>query len=160
MVAAGARVYASDVNRPVAVKAESPDNATGVSVSTTPQNGTSVCGVSFVAPPSGRVWVWGQFTISAFTGGTAGQTYMGPQVRSGGTVGSGTVVPGGDPSQDPGMKFGSNTAQTMSGGCGTMVDGLTAGSTYNVCATYFGAVLTGAVTMSYFSRAVGAFPLD
>jgi hypothetical protein len=155
-VAAGGDVVdISDVNLPNSVQDSNGDNATGVTVTTTPQNGATICGEAFTAPASGRVLIWFSGTFSTLVSGT-GQHQMGPQVRSGATVGSGTVVF--DPSVDPGCKVGSSVGQTLSAGCSILVEGLTAGSSYNVCATYFGATLGGTPTMSYFSRQVGAMP--
>jgi hypothetical protein len=142
---------------PAAVKDENPDNGTAVTVATTTANGTTVNGAAFVAPPSGRVWVWCTVVFQTLVSGT-GQMYFGPQVRSGNSVGAGTVVWA--PTQDPGAKIGSNVAQVIAGTAGTMVDGLTPGATYNVTSVWFGVGLGGTPQLSYFSRACGAHPLD
>lgn len=144
----------------VPVEASSPDNASGLTPTTGLQNGSTVCGASFVAPPSGRVRVHFTCTFSTNvgSGGSAWQIYMGPAVRQGGVVGSGTLVY--DPSGDPGCKVGDNVSSTKSGGCSAMVSGLTPGSTYNAAATFFG--VSGTATgqlISYFSRQVGVDPL-
>lgn len=155
---AGDIVVPEHVTYPTPVQDSSPDNnSAGTAVTTTPSNGSTVCGASFVAPESGRVLVSfnGSFTIHS-TGGT-GQVHMGPQVREGSTVGSGTVVY--NPSGDPGCKTGSSLAQTWSSGCSAMVDGLTAGDTYNVAAVFFTPDASGSPKIQYFSRQVSAIPL-
>lgn len=117
--------------------------------STTPNNGGSPLGVSFVAPPSGRVFVYASGALQV----VSGQVAMGPQVRAGSTIGSGSVVY--DPSADPGCKFGSSVAQTLNGYCGALVTGLTPGAAYNVCNTVF-ALTSG--TARYFGRQAGVLP--
>lgn len=142
---------------PAPVKDENPDNGSAVTVATTTSNGATICGTTFVAPPSGRVQVWCSVVFQTLVSGT-GQMYFGPQVRQGGVVGSGTVQWA--PTQDPGAKIGSNIAQVLAGSAVATVDGLTPGATYNVTAVWFGVGLGGTPQLSYFSRACGANPLD
>lgn len=142
---------------PAAVSDDNPDNATGVTVTTTAQNGATINGAAFTAPPSGRVMAWVTVTFQTLVGGT-GQMYFGPQIRQGSTVGSGTVQWA--PTQDLGSKIGQNVAGTLAGTAMAMVSGLTPGTVYNVCSTYFGVGLGGTPTLSYFSRSCGVFPVD
>jgi hypothetical protein len=150
--AAGQIVTADDLPSG-SVENSSPDNsAAGVVVTTTPQNGATICGVAFVAPPSGKVRVHGSFVFQL----AGGQVYMAPMVRNGSVVGSGTAVF--TPSDDQGCKVGSNVAGIYAGGCSKLVDGLTPGASYNVAATFF-TPAAGSTTIQYFSRTVGADPL-
>jgi hypothetical protein len=57
--------------------------------STTPAAGSPACGFSFVAPPSGGVYVTVSGRINQSSNGN--ETLLGYQVRSGGTVGTGTI---------------------------------------------------------------------
>lgn len=132
----------------------SDNNAAPKTVSTSTAKGDTTCGVAFVAPPSGNVQVFfdGVFQRAAGTG----QLYMGPEVKTGSTVGSGTVVFA--PTADPGAKVGTSGSDLIAGSCQKLITGLTAGSSYNVCAVYF-AVSPSSMTMNYFSRRVTVIPL-
>lgn len=86
-----------------------------------------VCGVTFVAPASGIVGIdWGaSLRSSALTL----QAVMSPQVRAGGTLGSGSVVMASADTQS--VKSNAQTTTTTVSGFHELT-GLTAGSTYNV----------------------------
>jgi hypothetical protein len=154
IVFAGDPIYSADVSMPEPKQVANGDNGSGFT-SATPSNGTTTCGVSFVAPPSGRVLVMAQGAIQLASG--TGQFYGGPRIRTGGTPGSGSDVY--DPSVlDPGIRFGSSSAQTLNGSCVGMVSGLTPGSTYNVCFVVW--IQAGSSpSLSYFGRQVAVTPL-
>lgn len=57
--------------------------------STTPAAGSPACGFAFVAPPSGGIYVTVSGRINQSSNGN--ETLLGFQIRSGGTVGSGTI---------------------------------------------------------------------
>lgn len=84
------------------------------------------CGVAFVAPASGRVLVywWGQMSNS-----TTASTYLGMEVRTGGTIGSGSQVPEQGPTDDDSCRVaGTNVISCQSH---RLVTGLTPGETYH-----------------------------
>ena len=84
------------------------------------------CGVSFVAPTTGRVMLHYAGELSNNNG--LSRTQVAPVVRTGGTVGSGTVVLAA--SQDEAVQvFGTTPHRT---GVSTLVSGLTPGDPYNV----------------------------
>jgi hypothetical protein len=130
------------------------NNGSPTSVTTSTNNGSTVAGVAFVAPPSGRVMIHGNFVFQRGAG--TGQLYMGPQVRTGTTVGSGTVVY--NPTSDPGAKVGGSGGDVYAGGVSVLVTGLTPGSNYNVSAVFF-AISPSSLTINYFSRQVIAQPV-
>lgn len=113
---------------------------------------SGIRGVSFIAPPSGKVLVTG---MAGGQNNNANPTFLSFEVRTGGTIGSGTVV----------LASNENTAsennssdlnrayrhKTMG-----LVTGLTAGTTYNACLTYRG---TGASTFTYQRRIIIVQPL-
>lgn len=109
------------------------EDTADTSVSTTFVSPTN-CGLAFVAGQTGTVLVFFSGTIAQNGTTIAQSVYMGFEVRTGGTVGSGTVhLPASDansarhliPSIDAGFKYGA-VARLIP------VTGLTPGSTYNV----------------------------
>jgi hypothetical protein len=131
-------------------QATSADNNVSGITATTPNNGTTTCGVAFRAPASGTVLVGSMVHYEQTTGGL---TNAGPQVREGSTVGSGTVVF--NPADDPGTKLGTNSQQVLAGDASAVVTGLTPGNMYNVCATVWA---SSGGTIMYFARRVWAIP--
>jgi hypothetical protein len=129
------------------------NNGSPTAVTTTPNNGSTVCGVQFVAPPSGRVWIHFNAVFQAAAG--TGQLYMGPQVRTGSSIGAGIVTY--NPSSDPGCKVGGNTTNIIAAGASVLVSSLTPGDVYNVAVTFF-AISPSGLTINYFSRQVSAEP--
>jgi hypothetical protein len=147
-------VLAVDVTYPAPVQASDGTDQTNITV-TTPNAGSPVVGVTFVAPQSGRVRVHVQATPRITTAAT-GATICGVIVRAGATLGSGTVVFDGT-AQDPGCKVQLNGfLGFLQMGASSLLEGLIAGATYNaVVYFYVGAGTTGQV----LARQVGVDPL-
>lgn len=118
--------------------------------------GATPCGVAFVAPTSGQVLIlWG----ARFESNTNSvRACISISVRTGGTVGSGTVVSGTD--DDNALE----TPQDATGGANTRtqgsrhrrVTGLTAGDTYNVQLEH---KMLSAGNGDIFSRDVDVLPI-
>lgn len=112
---------------PVSFTAPSFLNATSTTYTNAVTGGTAQdCGVAFVAPASGRVLVhwWGQMSNSA-----TASTYLGMEVRTGGTIGSGSQVPGQGPTDDDSCRVaGTNAISCQSH---RLVTGLTPDETYH-----------------------------
>lgn len=132
----------------------SDNNASALATTGTPQVGTTTCGGTFVAPPSGKVMVTFNGVFQAGSG--TGQLYMGPQVREGSSGLTGTVVF--NPSTDPGAKVGTSGTAVIAGGCSRLVTGLTPGATYHVAANFWNVSGSGPLTINYFSRSVAVYP--
>lgn len=119
---AGTTVKALDTTVTVA-------NAQATTVTTTSTSYTTSgtdCAVSFVAPTTGRVII---HTIArCVNDGATGGTLVAPETRTGGTVGSGTVVESAADTNGT-SHYGTNFAR---GSATHLLTGLTAGSTYNV----------------------------
>lgn len=94
--------------------------------------GTTPTGVVFTCPPSGRVMI----TISSYFGQTtnANEAIVSFSLRTGGTIGSGTVVVGasGTRALVCGMAVNSGAPARLQASRRVAVTGLTPGSTYNV----------------------------
>lgn len=99
---------------------------------TTPAAGTPAAGFSFTAPPSGKVYltVTGQIEC-AVNGNTA---LLGYEVRTGGTVGSGTVVLGASFNRavETSKAVNAGAAARITASNRFLATGLTPGATYNV----------------------------
>lgn len=131
----------------------SANNASPKTVSTSTAKGDTTCGLAFTAPPSGRVMLAFNGVCEIVAG--TGRLFMGPELKTGATIGSGTVTF--DPTSDPGCKIGSGDTEVFAGGCTRLVTGLTPGSSYNVCAVYW-AESPASMTMNYYSRSVAVYP--
>jgi hypothetical protein len=123
---AGSTVKALDT--PTTVAADEPDSYTFTNttygVGTT--GGTYVeCGVVFVAPTTGRVVI---HTSAQIVNSTTAATRVAPVVRTGGTIGSGTVVQAGIDGNAVVVQ-GTNSIRL---GTSVLISGLTPGDTYNV----------------------------
>lgn len=120
--------------------------ATSFGVTTT--GGTYAdCGEVFVAPWSGRVLIsWS----ASQTSSTTGVIFISPVVRTGGTVGSGTVVLAA--SDDIAVVNAGTTSQRA--GCQHLLTGLTNGTTYNVRLEH----RTNTGTANASSRSVAVIP--
>lgn len=121
----------------------------GSITSTTPSAGSPVCGSSFVAPPSGGVYVTVSGRISQSSNGQ--ETLLGFQLRSGGIVGSGTIqvdfssfraVAAGRAVNTGGAALASGSRR-----CRVNPGTLTAGSTFNVQTMHW--VTGGTGTVEY-----------
>lgn len=90
------------------------------------QQGSTVVGIDFIAPTSGRVMVhWS----AQFEPNTANRVRVGTAVYEGGVIGSGTVV---SAASDDDSLISPDVANQDTGiGRGRFVSGLTAGDTYN-----------------------------
>lgn len=115
---------------------------------------TGVHGVAFIAPASGKVQVLGRSSGGSTTVGQYSQLDW--EVRTGSTVGSGSVVRA--TSNDTASVFLSST----SGGQGPLnvsglVTGLTPGAVYNAALTYASSNISN--TASFNRRYVAVYPL-
>lgn len=151
--------FASDVEDDIAAVEDKIDELTTwehseltdvTTTSTSSVNGSPVCGVAFVAPSSGKVEV----SIYGDVANSGGICLLGWRVRTGTTVGSGTVVDGSD-TGDTHADVGRIVASSIRLGAGShaiVVSGLTPGANYNI-ATYHsvtastGTIRTRAVTV-------------
>jgi hypothetical protein len=127
-------------------------NTSGTTTSTTytaTLTGGTACGVAFTAPTSGRVLVINNSTI---TNSGANSTYCSYAVRTGGSIGSGTVFLA---ESDTNAAI-NQTTSAFRFGVSRVVEGLTAGSTYNVQQSFRVAAGTG--TFSGKHLAVIALP--
>lgn len=121
---------------PAAVTVQSKDGAvtTGSTTSTTFTNTlttTGIRGVSFVAPPNGKVVVHG---LASGWNSAAVHSFMSFEVRVGGTIGSGAVQLASD--ENTASEFLLTATDPARHKVMGLVTGLTAGSTYNACLTY------------------------
>lgn len=123
-IAAGNIIYASDLLMTTAQNADTTARTTTSTSFTTVLSPANICGVAFVAPPSGKVVInWGcgvqnssspQLSVCSFA------------IRAGSTVGSGTSFQASDDGRAITSLAFINSGQTSE------VTGLTAGTTYNV----------------------------
>lgn len=100
--------------------------------STTYAAGTPVCGGTFVAPPSGAVFVTVGGTIEQTVNGNS--TRLGWEIRTGGTIGTGTIVWAASSVRciAAGQAVNTSGPAQNSASFRYLADTLTAGSTYNV----------------------------
>lgn len=105
--------------------------------------GAQTCGFTFIAPPSGA----GSFTVGGFgqvnVAGTVGKVWA--ELRSGGTIGSGTLIADGDSDTGPQIRASGSAAANpfYYGACPRYITGLTPGSTYNVSCWFAVAAVGG-----------------
>lgn len=121
---------------PAAVTVQAKDGAvaTGNTTSTTFTNTlttTGIRGVSFIAPPSGKVVVHG---LASGWNNTNAHSFMSFEVRTGGTIGSGSVTLASD--ENTASEFLLDATAPARHKVMGLVTGLTVGSTYNACLTY------------------------
>lgn len=97
--------------------------------STTYTLGTPTVGVAFAAPTSGTVLItWGgRLNLNT---ATAEVLLLSAEVRTGSTVGSGTVIAASD--DDWAVEIGKTGADRLGASRSRPITGLTAGTTYNV----------------------------
>lgn len=152
-MAAGDRIRAGDF--PQAAHLDDPTDILAFG-NTAYAQGTPVCGVTFTVPTSGKIRVdW----KSRFENNTAGQrTVVSIEVATGATIGSGTVVSGGD--DDSALETSQSATITTSETrmqCSTyrIIPGLTAGATYNAYVVH--KVFGG--TGDIFSRGISVQPM-
>ena len=129
-----AEAVESDVQRidsPTAVTVQAEELSVFSFTNTAAQAGTAVCGLTFVAPPSGKVVVTVSGNISSGQDGNA--AILSYEVRTGSTIGSGTVVLGPDYRRAVHSSRAVNTGAVASIGAShaRLLSGLTSGATYN-----------------------------
>src|SRR5690606_35617729 len=87
------------------------------------------CAVVFTAPDTGRVLIhWAGGVRNLDSDGSA-VAYLSPEVRTGGTIGSGSVVLAASDSRTVRSNLGGN--HTIRAGVTHLLSGLTPGATYN-----------------------------
>ena len=126
---AGQKLHASDVSIP-AYESFQTDSGTvaGATYTGTRTGSSNVAGYVFTAPNSGSIMVlWGA-GISV----TGAFALMAFEIRTGGTLGSGTVIAA---ASDNVQCQGTATTETTSSNS-KLITGLSAGSTYNIRAMY------------------------
>jgi hypothetical protein len=106
--------------------------------STTFTPGTNVCGVAFTAPPSGSVIV---HLKAYFQAGIVDKAaIVSTEIKTGSTVGSGTVVSGGTANANDALVISgpvtSGNECKMNAATPRLITGLTPGSSYNVRVMY------------------------
>jgi hypothetical protein len=114
--------------QPAAAQYDAEDNASGTTQSTTytpTLTGATAVGFSFVAPASGKVTILWASQISVTP---AAYGFVSIEIRTGGTVGSGTVIM--SPTDDYAMAYNSTLADRRT--VHRTISGLTAGATYNL----------------------------
>jgi hypothetical protein len=128
---AGKKLTAQLLNQafPAAVsnRQDTDGNTTSTTYTATLSAG-SAAGVAFTAPSSGSVLVL--FGTASYQSGTANDNKSAPQVRTGTTVGSGTIVYAASDS-DMLLQRLTGSGEAARGTSFAIVTGLTAGSTYN-----------------------------
>lgn len=123
---AGQILLASQLNAQADVtNADATSRTTTSTAYTTTLTPATICGVAFVAPPSGKVKILWNAELS---NSGASFSLVSPQVATGGTVGSGTVVLAADDART----INHNGTTSERNGAITTCSGLTAGDTYNV----------------------------
>jgi hypothetical protein len=123
---------------------------TGQSVGTTFTAGSPSVGTTFVAPPTGKVYVTmgGRIQLTAANN----SVYLSAEIRTGGTVGSGTVVQAASSAHSLGCG-GNATGMTYVRAAGShryLLTGLTPGDTYNARTMH--ASQSGTVSADLFDR--------
>lgn len=146
---------AESVQDDIAAASGSATNAsttnTTTSTSATPVPGSTVVGVTFVAPPSGRVLITAPMIINASV--AAGNGSAGFMVKTGGSIGSGTTVY--DCGTEPQAKMAQNGyIGALAGTVCDVVEGLTPGATYNAYCAHW----TGSGNISFFSQKITVLP--
>jgi len=125
MPLAGQTILAADFDG-YAHDSDSTDE-TGFTSTTYTLGGTTV-GTAFTAPTSGSVKV--TWSARLALGSDTNLSYVSAEVRTGSSVGSGTVVSA--TSDDSALELGQATTTRIQASRARVVTGLTAGSTYNV----------------------------
>jgi hypothetical protein len=122
--------------------------------------GTTTVGVAFVAPPSGKVVVhWSGSMTQSINGGT---TILAPEMKTGGTIGSGTLT-GGAANGDRALTC--SRAVNSAPGISQLnaanfahYTGLTSGATYNVRLLHCVDIAVGLATGNILFRQVMVVP--
>lgn len=125
---AGQRLTAAAVNDVLGVTEDDVQAAVGTTTSTSytaTLTGGTACSSTFVAPTSGKVVI---HYDALMQNSGANFSYSAPQVRTGSSIGSGTVVFGADDA----YALTHNGTNALRYGGSAPVTGLTAGATYNI----------------------------
>ena len=88
------------------------------------------CEVVFIAPPSGRVIIHWSGALRNLSASESPVAYLSPEVRSGGTPGSGTIVLPAADARTVRCNF-AGSVQTIRAGVWHLLSGLTPGGAYN-----------------------------
>lgn len=101
--------------------------------------GTPIFGTTFIAPPSGRVLInyGGAIRLNVAAGI---RVFLGPEVRTGGTIGSGTIHQA--VNEDACIQIGEAAGARINAGNYTVANGLTPNATYNVALLHKNAIAT------------------
>lgn len=146
-IAAGNIIYASDLLMTTAQNTDTTARTTTSTSYTTTLAPAGLCGVSFVAPPSGKVMIeWGCGLDNSSAPSLAVCSFA---VRAGSTVGSGVSFQ----ASDDGRAISGQLYHRS--GASSEVTGLTAGSTYNVVLEHRTA---SAGTGTFSNRSVTVIP--
>lgn len=135
----GARAKGADFQN-LTVKKHAPlDSGTTTSgtFTTTRTGATSPVGITFTAPPSGKVmvhWACGIYNSVSIAGNSFGVCAF--QVKTGTTIGSGTTYQAAADTLALQAVDRSATSSESKGGRAELVDGLTAGDDYNLSLMY------------------------
>jgi hypothetical protein len=152
---AGMKLRASDLAALVSamnaatVRAVDATSRTTTSTSfTTTLSPANILGVTFTAPQSGKIGIF--WSTSSSNGSSPNVAQTSPSVRTGSTIGSGTVV------QASGAALATTSIANSRVGNFTEVTGLTAGNTYNVALEHRA---FSAGTATFLEREVTVVPL-
>lgn len=108
--------------------------------------------IAFTAPASGKVWI--HFGARTKSGAAAVQSLMAPEVRTGASIGGGSIVY----TANDDDSVGSGNTQDGSGSRSILVPGLTAGAAYHARAAYRRNGGTGTDTAGFAGRTIGVQP--
>jgi hypothetical protein len=129
--------------------------------STTFAAGSPACGLAFTAPASGNVWVgWYGFLTMAISTASQKRVALGWELRTGSTIGSGTVITAAEDVTRV-VSFASSDIDAglqMSAGARYLVTGLTPDDPYNV-RTMHKLSSTSGVTSSVLERVINVDPV-
>jgi len=122
--AAGQPLTATDLNMTPSTNADPTARTTTSIAFTTTLSPANICGVAFVAPPTGKVMIF--WNSSCANGSSPNIAQCSPSIRTGSVVGSGSVFQASD------TTIALTAISSTRAGASTLVTGLTPGDTYNV----------------------------
>lgn len=144
---AGQKLRASDLNTASVSNADATSRTTTSASYTTTLSPANICGVSFTAPPSGKVLLlWVTYMVNS----GVGYCLCSPEIRTGSTVGSGTVFLAAH--DDRTVQSTGTSADRV--GASYLATGLTAATVYNVALTH----LVQSGTGTFLRREVTVIP--
>jgi hypothetical protein len=115
-------------------------------VSAVPTLGAPVCGISFIAPPSGVITYAIDTDFEVTTAAAGGYLIAFGELRTGSTVGAGTLVSSGNVAPfGPRRLIGAVVARDQGGTAPFPVSGLTPGAAYNVAVKHYQTAGTGRI---------------